>query len=142
MRRIFLLITCLFSYATAGYGQDATKPFPIDAPGILDAWTAYLSDQDCKGKSLTDLLSMMDYRMPVIKADLLVDQLEGSSQGLEGARNQAAGYNIIAQEALEKGCIDTAKKIFLNVIDTFQGSEFEAARQRASIGIDDTRAAE
>lgn len=142
MPRIFLLISCVFFYTTAGFGQEAGKPFPINAPAVLGAWDTYLKDQDCKGQSLTDLLGMMDTRMAVIKGDLIVDQLEGSSQGLEGARDQAAGYNAIAQEALDKGCADTAKKIFLSVIDTFQGSEYEAARQRASIGIDDARAAE
>jgi len=114
--------------------------FPVQAPGIVDAWEAYTADPACDGVFLTPLLEAMQTRMEVAEGMLLLDQATGSTDGMDFVLKNAAGYNAIGQGALDKGCPNEAREIFLSVIDRFQGETYAASRDRAKIGIDDARA--
>lgn len=54
----------------------------------------------------------------------------------------AAKKNSITDAMVVRGCPDKAKRIYLDVIDTYVGSGYEAARQHAMVGIEDARDAE
>lgn len=47
--------------------------------------------------------------------------------------------NEYADAVLNKNCPTEAKKIYMEVIDTYTGSAYESARQHAMIGIQDIR---
>ncbi|MBS0984473.1 hypothetical protein [Gluconobacter cerinus] len=47
--------------------------------------------------------------------------------------------NEYADAVYKKNCPEEAKKLYLNVIDTYTGSAYESAREHAMIGIQDIR---
>lgn len=58
---------------------------------------------------------------------------------LTTARGSAEIVLIHADDALKRGCIDYADKLYRSIMMNFPGEEFAAERQRAQIGIEDVR---
>lgn len=140
MLRSTIFACCVFVIPAGA--QASPEAFPISAPALIENWNTYLADADCRGPALEGLLMGLQVRMDAAKGMLVADQIEGSTDGLESVLKNAAAYNAIGQAALDKGCPDVAREMFLTVIDTFQGEAYASARDRAKIGIDDARVAE
>lgn len=88
-------------------------------------------DDYVKGASIEKMLCT-----PVILKNNPTDVL-GTS--FETRMALAMFQNKYAQYVLDHNCPVQAKKLFIEVIDTYIGSAYESARQRAMIGIQDIR---
>ena len=150
-RRYFaalVLVGCLSGCTGSGDQQpsgvdlSASEPAaPTSSPpeeNIGDIMARYKRSADCEGA---------DYAAFNKTAGQIIDGTSNTPPGLigleTGLRQSVARSMIdLAEDAVEKKCLKTARKTYLAVIDTFTGSAYAAARQRAQIGIDDLRAAQ
>jgi hypothetical protein len=118
------------------------QPPPVVAPAPIENTAStldhYRAAAECEGKDYDDVMALGNQ-----SADL--PTLDGAAgfQITLNLRQRVAHIMIeLAEDADAKGCVKTARKTYLAIIDTFTGSAYEAVRQRAQIGIDDLRAAQ
>ena len=119
---------------------DWTKRSETDLPQVV---AAYATDRPCEGEAFTlarrtiDHYSMerTSYYSPTEPSDRLMLSLIGGAH-----MNAARSLVALGDQAAAKHCYATARKVYLDVISVFIGSDYGAYRQKAQVGIDEIRA--
>lgn len=120
---------------------DAADFYP-NIPSAQARYAAYEASPDCTGPELDTLMDFIENRRIYSRAELVMDQLQGGTFGLDTATTLALAEIALAKLAWEKECTKVARDLLLGVIDTYQGEAFGAVRTHATIVIDDIRASQ
>lgn len=100
------------------------------------------NDSLCSGEGYVSIIkSVSDFSDYVIYNINDKDNFLTASEKSHELQIVAAEYNGAAAIAARQGCKDLAHDTYIYVVEHFIGSDFQAARQRAQIGLDDLRAA-
>ncbi|GBR14156.1 hypothetical protein [Gluconobacter frateurii] len=104
------------------------------------------ADEVCPIEDLKNIKSCDDYikgasieKMLCTPIILNNNPKDFSGTSFETRMAFAMFQNKYAQYVLDHKCPVQAKKLFIEVIETYTGSAYEAARQRAMIGIQDSQ---
>lgn len=144
------VIAAIAAPAEAGWQEDAIAKTTAEVTEIEQVASLLKSRSvQCSDDRLSTAISHLD-----AQADRLAEATDMAFSRRSGAGTRYMGEKVmqaispmivevrftLADALLEASCLDAADKIYRGTISTFTGSRFEAARQRALIGIDDVRA--
>lgn len=142
----------MFSAATEAYAQGGSASSPVQrAQDHASSALTYLSTWDGRD-CLSEPINNARYALARLSGLLSATGASATNPGLSSVERtiylrrygQMADMQIstqleIADAYLQHNCIDDADKLYRDIVSDFPGSRYEAARQRAQIGIDDVR---
>lgn len=144
------LIAVVSAPAQAGWREDTIAKTTAEVTEIEQVASLLKTRSlQCSNDRLSRAISHLDVQVDRLgqATDMAFSSRSGAGTRYMGQKVMQAISPIVvearftlADALLEASCLDAADKIYRGTVSTFTGSRFEAARQRALIGIDDVRA--
>jgi hypothetical protein len=158
-RTRLLLATCSVAAATTCSGQvlagkaanEPPKPSQPSQPLYVQLIDKFSAKPGCDRDIFNLAKSVINVEVVIaqtkldtlrIKSESRSRYIEDIPYAIEAVQVAVSEFNDLAYAAQKKGCLTMARDLYLEVIERFIGSSFEAMRQRAQIGLDDIREAQ